>query len=143
MAKGPPWFIMGPDDIYPKPEIPRMKLSHLELFQNLVNLAASDGKFTEGEVLYLAQRAEQWGISNDEFDSCITGLMEGTLEIRLPEARAKREELLAEMIRLMAVDGQLAETEKRLCATASAKMDFTTIEFRQLLDRVLAGRASE
>ncbi|MCE2793369.1 MAG: hypothetical protein ACK493_03835 [Planctomycetota bacterium] len=120
-----------------------MKLSHLELFQNLVNLAASDGKFTEEEVLYLAQRAEQWGISNDEFESCVAGLMEGALEIRLPETQAKREELLAEMIRLMAVDGQLAETEKRLCATASAKMDFTTVEFRQLLDRVLAHCASE
>jgi uncharacterized tellurite resistance protein B-like protein len=116
-----------------------MKLSHLELFQNLVNLAASDGKFTDEEVLYLAQRAERWGISNDEFESCIAGLMEGTLEIRLPEVRAKREELLVEMIRLMAADGQLAETEKRLCATASAKMDFTTSEFRQILDRVLAG----
>ncbi len=114
-----------------------MKLSQLELFQNLVNLAASDGKFTEEEVLFLAQRAEQWGISDDEFEACIAGLLEGTLEIRLPETQAKREELLAEMIRLMAVDGQLSEMEKRLCATASAKMDFTTTEFKQLLDRVL------
>jgi uncharacterized tellurite resistance protein B-like protein len=115
-----------------------MKLSQLELFQNLVNLAASDGKFTEEEVLYLARRAEKWGISNDEFESCITGLMEGTLEIKLPDVRAKREELLSEMIRLMAVDGQLAAMEKQLCATASARMDFSTIEFKTLLDRVLA-----
>lgn len=114
-----------------------MKLSHLELFQNLVNLAAADGKFTEEEVLHLARRAEQWGISNDEFESTIAGIMEGELEIRLPDVRAKREELLAEMIRMMAIDGQLAEMEKRLCATASAQMDFTTQEFKQLLDRVL------
>lgn len=114
-----------------------MKLSHLELFQNLVNLAASDGKFAEEEVLYLARRAENWGISDDEFDACIAGLMEGSLELRLPDTRDKREELLSEMIRLMAVDGQLAEMEKRLCAVASAKMDFATGEFKQLLDRVL------
>jgi len=118
-----------------------MKLSQLELFQNLVNLAASDGKFTEEEVLYLARRAEKWGISNDEFESCITGLMEGTLEIKLPDVRAKREELLREMIRLMAVDGQLAAMEKHLCATASARMDFTTTEFKAILDKVLAASA--
>ena len=98
-----------------------MKLSHLELFQNLVNLAAADGKFTEEEVLHLARRAEQWGISNDEFESTIAGIMEGELE----------------MSRMMAIDGLLAELEKRLCATASAQMDFTTQEFKQLLDRVL------
>lgn len=115
-----------------------MKISQLEMFQNLVNLAASDGKFTEEEVLYLARRAEKWGISNDEFESCITGLMEGTLEIKLPDVRAKREELLSEMIRLMAVDGQLAAMEKHLCATASARMDFTTTEFKSILDKVLA-----
>jgi uncharacterized tellurite resistance protein B-like protein len=115
-----------------------MKLSQLELFQNLVNLAASDGKFREEEVLYLARRAEKWGISNDEFESCVAGLMEGTLEIKLPEVQAKREELLSEMIRLMAVDGQLAAMEKQLCATASAKMDFSTNEFKAILDKVLA-----
>lgn len=115
-----------------------MKLSQLELFQNLVNLAASDGKFTEEEVLYLARCAERWGISNDEFESCVTGLLEGTLEIKLPDVRAKREQLLSEMIRLMAVDGQLAAMEKQLCATASARMDFSTIEFKAILDKVLA-----
>ncbi|MFM7116997.1 MAG: hypothetical protein ACKO9H_19030 [Planctomycetota bacterium] len=115
-----------------------MKLSQLELFQNLVNLAASDGTFREEEVLYLARCAEKWGISDDEFESCIAGLMEGTLEIKLPEVRAKREELLSEMIRLMAVDGQLAAMEKQLCATASARMDFTTHEFKTILDKVLA-----
>lgn len=115
----------------------RMKFSHLELFQNLVNLAAADGKFTEEEVLHLAKRAEKWGIANDEFESTVVGIMEGDLEINLPEVRAKREELLAEMIRMMAIDGQLAEMEKRLCATASARMDFTTHEFKQILDRVI------
>jgi hypothetical protein len=42
------------------------------------------------------------------------------------------------MIRLMAVDGQLAAMEKQLCATASAKMDFSTNEFKAILDKVLA-----
>jgi hypothetical protein len=64
--------------------------------------------------------------------------MEGTLEIKLPDVRPKREELLSEMIRLMAVDGQLAAMEKHLCATASGADGFHHDEFKSILDKVLA-----
>jgi hypothetical protein len=38
------------------PEVLLTEISQLEMFQNLVNLAASDGKFTEEEVLYLVEK---------------------------------------------------------------------------------------
>ena len=44
---------------------------------------------------------------------------------------------MSEMIRLMAIDGELAEIEKRICAAASAKMDFTPPEFDTILDEVV------
>jgi hypothetical protein len=43
------------------------------------------------------------------------------------------------MLRLMAVDGEMAEMEKRLCAQASGKMDFTSQQFNQILDEVING----
>ena len=119
-----------------------MTFSKLELFHNLVNLAAVDGKFAEEEITFLAVRAERWGISHDEFETAIAGLMSGQLEISLPDTQAKREELLKELIRLMASDGDLAEMEKQLCATASAKMGFSTGEFRKLLDQVMRAKRS-
>jgi hypothetical protein len=46
--------------------------------------------------------------------------------------------MLKEMIRLMAIDGVMAEPEKRLCAVASGRMEFTSKQFSQILDEVIA-----
>lgn len=108
-----------------------------DLFNNLVNLAAADGKFTEEEVELLARRAEFWGISDEEFETAMAGISTGSIEIRLPESRTDRITLLKEMIRMMAVDGELSPVEKQLCATASARMEFSTHEFNTVLDQVL------
>ena len=117
----------------------RNHLSKVELFSNLVLLAFADGKFTQEEVTYLAQKAEKWNISADDVETAFAGASTGEADIIIPELRDDRTELLKEMIRLMAVDGHLADVEKRLCATASAAMDFNGIEFDDLLKSVLHG----
>jgi uncharacterized tellurite resistance protein B-like protein len=109
----------------------------LTLFQNLVNLAAADCQFTDEELEFLAERAERWGIGLAEFESAIADVSTGAIRIDLPQSRPARVELMQEMIRMMAADGQLADIEKRLCAVASAKMDFSTAEFDQILNSVL------
>lgn len=40
----------------------------------------------------------------------------------------------------MAADGEMAEVEKQLLATASAHMDFSTDEFLKILDNVIKRR---
>ena len=112
-------------------------MSKVDLFSNLVLLASADGKFTEEEITYLAQKAETWNISSDDVETALAGASTGEAEIIIPENRAERTELLKEMIRLMAVDGNLADVEKRICATASAAMDFNGIEFDNILQSVL------
>jgi len=37
----------------------------------------------------------------------------------------------------MAIDGEMAEMEKGLCARASAKMDFNSVQFAELLEEVI------
>ena len=113
-------------------------MDKLETFHNLVNMAAIDNKFTDEEVQFLAQRANDWKISNDEFETALAGISEGQLEVTIPESYEDRVVLLKEMIRIMAIDGELADMEKRLCAQASGKMDFTTQQFGQILDEVIA-----
>jgi uncharacterized tellurite resistance protein B-like protein len=113
--------------------------TRLDLFHNLVNLAAADCRFTDEELEFLAQRAERWGVSTEEFDAAIAGISTGVAQIDLPRLPQARRQLLREMIRLMAADGELAEIEKRLCAVASAKMDFSSQEFEELLESVLSG----
>ena len=112
-------------------------MDKIELFRNLVNLAAADKKFTEEEVQFLAERAERWEIPNDEFESTIAGIAEGGLDLYLPEDRPDRIELLKEMIRLMAADGDIAPMEKHLCSLASTKMEFTAKQFDEILVSVI------
>lgn len=113
-------------------------MDNIELFHNLVNLAAIDGKFAPEEVEFLAQRAELWKIPDDEFETAIAGIGEGNIQVQIPEGIHDRRQLMKEMIRLMAVDGELAEMEKRLCAIASSRMDFTSQQFEGILQEVIS-----
>jgi uncharacterized tellurite resistance protein B-like protein len=115
----------------------KMSQKDLALFNNLVALAASDGKFTQEEIEFLVVRAEDWGISQDEFETALTGVSSGGSEIVLPESQQERIRLLTEMIRMMAADGELADVEKRLCAHVSAHMNLSIDQFDQLLNHVL------
>lgn len=112
-------------------------MSKIELFNNLVLLASADGRFTQEEVTFLAMKAEKWNISSDDVESALAGASTGEAEIVVPETHEEKVELLREMILLMAVDGHLAEVEKRICATASAAMDFSSAEFDEILQSVL------
>ena len=106
------------------------------LFHNLVQLAAVDGKFTEEEVQHLVQRAVQWGIPTEEFETALASLDEEVV-LKIPVEQDGRLELMQQMIHLMAVDGELAETEKQLCATAAAKMEISGEDFSRLIDELL------
>ena len=109
----------------------------VQLFHNLINLAAVDQKFTDEEIDYLIEVANRYNIPSEEFETALTGIREGMIEVNLPEGEEDRATLMKEMIKLMAVDGELNEMEKRLCAQASAKMDFTSPQFDKLLNEVL------
>ncbi len=109
----------------------------VKLFHNLINLAAVDQKFTDEEIEYLIEVANRYNIPGEEFETALTGVREGVIELQLPPGEEDRKKLMTEMIKLMAVDGELSEMEKRLCATASAKMDFTVPQFDEILESVL------
>jgi len=109
-----------------------------QLFHNLVQLAAVDGKFAEEEIQFLVARAEQWGIPNEEFETALASLGDGEIEMKIPETKEQRVDMMREMIQLMAIDGDLAETEKRLCAAASASMGLTSGEFSAIVDSLLS-----
>ena len=112
-------------------------MDNLDLFHNLVNLAAADQKFTEEEIEFLVDRANRWGIPNDEFETAMAGIAAGEIQLNIPESHEDRVRLLKEMLRMIAVDGELNEMEKRICANASGQMDFTGPQFKQILDEVI------
>lgn len=109
-----------------------------ELFHSLVNMAAVDQKFTDEEINFLVDRANRWNIPNDEFETAMAGISTGEIQVNIPESHDDRVELMKELLRLMIVDGEMDEMEKRLCAQASGRMDFTSQQFSQILDEVIA-----
>ena len=112
-------------------------MNNLELFHNLVNLAAADRKFTEEEINFLIERANHWGIPDDEFETAMAGISTGELQMKIPESHEDRVIMMKEMLRLMAADVELADLEKEICAHASGKMDFTSQQFNEILDEVI------
>ncbi len=105
-----------------------------DLFRNLVKMAAIDKKFTPEEISFLIERAESWGVPERELESAVAEIAQGDVSIVIPESDADREHLIKEFIRLMAADGELAETEKQFCAFASAKMNLTSEQFNAIVD---------
>lgn len=113
------------------------QMERIDLFRHLVAMAASDGTFTESEVQMLAVRANQWNITQQQFDDVITEIRSGHVALAIPQRMEEKVELLKNMMHMMAIDGDLAEEEKRMCAMASAQMGFTSEQFDQILDELL------
>ena len=113
-------------------------MNRIELFHNLVNLAASDGKFTDEEVRFLAERAEHWEIPKGEFESALAQISTGNFEVKVPDSPLDRVNLMKEMIRLIASDGELADMEKHVCSLVAGRMNFSGVEFDRVLQSVIA-----
>ena len=64
------------------------------------------------------------------------GLADGA-RLEVPEDASEREELLRDLIRVMAADGHLDESEKRLFALAAAKMSISAADIERLIDETL------
>lgn len=112
-------------------------MSPTEAFRNLLVMAAADGTLTEHEVNFLTDRSEQWNIDNDEFAAAIEYALSGKGELSLPPDHADRVEMLRDLIRIMAADGQLADTEKRMFAGAAAQMEISEEELNAIVDSIM------
>ena len=111
-------------------------MDRYELFKDLLLLAAADGQVDESELRMLAGRAIQWGITDEQFDEAIQYAQRPDACLTIPPDKSDRLELLEEMLRMMAVDGTLAESEKRLFALAAATMRIDVDELDALIDRL-------
>jgi uncharacterized tellurite resistance protein B-like protein len=57
--------------------------------------------------------------------------------VERPTSASDRNELLRDLIHMMAADGKLEEGEKRLFALAAAKMSISSSEVERLIDETL------
>ena len=112
-------------------------MDRVELFHNLVNLAAADGQFADAEVEFLAERAEHWGIPRGEFDAALAGISAGKFTFKIPEEVGERHTMMQEMLRLIVSDEDLAPTEKHICSMVADKMGLSAADFEQILQSII------
>lgn len=115
-------------------------MTRFDLFQNLMVMAASDGQLTEEEVLFLAQRANRWGITDQQFGEAMKFSVSPGAVLTIPAQKGERVQLLRQMVRMMAADGDLAEIEKNLFAVAAATMRIDDAELNAIFDDVLQSK---
>ncbi len=115
-------------------------LGHLK---NIVVMAIADGALGEEEVAFLSDRCVELGIGEVELQQALRYALGDAPALHLPQERGQQEQLLRDLIRMMAADGVLAESEKRLFALAAAKMRIDTAQLHALIDDVVNQRDLE
>ncbi|QDT06424.1 Dna-J like membrane chaperone protein [Rubripirellula lacrimiformis] len=113
-----------------------ISLRRLQL-RNLVVMAFADGQLGEREVHLVADRCADLGLDEYDLQKAVEFGLSDDASVELPETKADQHELLRDMIRMMAADGHLDESEKRLFALAAAKMSISAAEVQQLVNETL------
>ncbi|MBC8351437.1 MAG: TerB family tellurite resistance protein [Planctomycetes bacterium] len=109
---------------------------HVKL-RNLLVMAAADGSLTEREITFLSDRRARWSVPEEVFAEAIRYAISDVADIEVPETHEERVEMLQDLLRMMAADGDLAEVEKQLFATASVAMNISDEELKEIIDSVL------
>ncbi|MGV3483827.1 MAG: TerB family tellurite resistance protein [Planctomycetaceae bacterium] len=108
--------------------------------RNLLVMALADGSLCEREVNFVTDRCAELGLGEDELREAVRFALDENAAVALPRERSEQETLMADLLRMMAADGQLTETEKRLFALAAAKLDFDPQQIDQLIERLSKNR---
>jgi len=105
--------------------------------KNLMVMACADGSLAQSELEFLSDRCVQWGISQTDLAAAIEYALSDEAELQIPPHKQDRVEMLQDLMRTMAADGQLADVEKRLFAIAAGVMNLPDGELDRIIDDVL------
>jgi uncharacterized tellurite resistance protein B-like protein len=114
-------------------------MEQLDHLKNLVIMAAADGSLSEQEIALLVDRASALGLDEEDLEKAIAFALSGEAKLKFPVDRAEQNRMLADLMTMMAADGELQEVEKRLFALAAAKMGIEKSELEALIDQLLSG----
>jgi uncharacterized tellurite resistance protein B-like protein len=105
--------------------------------KNLVLMSAADGSFNQDEIRFLSQRAAAWGIPDQEFVQAFDEALSRQYSLVVPADREAQIEMLENMVRMMDSDGQIANVERKLLATAAIATGTSPSELDAIMKRVL------
>lgn len=105
--------------------------------RNLVVMAFADGSLGEREVNLVADRCAELGLDEYDLQQAVQYGLGDDAALEIPPSQEQREDLLRDLIRMMAADGHLDESEKRLFALAAARMMVSAADVERLIDETL------
>ena len=111
----------------------------IDQLKNLVMMSAADGSFNQDEIRFLSDRAAAWGIPEREFVRAFDEALSQEYSLVVPADREEQIEMLENMVRMMESDGQIADVERKLLATAAVATATSSSELDALIERVLGG----
>jgi tellurite resistance protein len=94
----------------------------LEHFKNLVAIAAADGYMDAREREFLADRAEEIGLSAEKVQEIIEEA--NALEFIVPMNKFDREDQLSDAVFMSVIDGDISEREYQLCLSIAQRLGF-------------------
>ena len=106
----------------------------LELFVNLVAVAAADGYLNAREREFLAERAEETGMKEDEFEQ----IMKDADKLRnvVPLNQAQPQDQLMDAIFMSIVDGEICDQEFELCVDIACRLGFERSEVEETVGEI-------
>lgn len=105
--------------------------------RNLVVMAFADGSLGEREVNLVADRCAELRLDSYDLQKAVEFGLGDDAALEIPDDSGDRRELMKDLIRMMAADGVLEESEKRLFALAAARMEMSTADVENLINETL------
>lgn len=106
--------------------------------RNVIVMAMADGSIGEREVNLIADRCEQLGLHEADLQRAIEFGLDDDAAVEIPSELDERKSLMQDLIRMMAADGHLAESEKRLFALVAVRMKLSAEDVDRLIRETLS-----
>lgn len=111
----------------------KVKLEH---FKNLVAVAAADGYLNSREREFLADRAQELGLSEKEVKDI---LADGDqLQYLIPLNTEEVEDQISEAVFMSIIDGEIADQEYKLCLSLAERLGVESVYVDQMVSAVKA-----
>ncbi|MEM6365090.1 MAG: TerB family tellurite resistance protein [Planctomycetota bacterium] len=110
--------------------------------RNLVVMAVADGSIGQREVNLLADRCVELGLGQADLQAALQAGLKDDAVLELPAEDEDRVACLKDLIRMMAADGKLDESEKRLFALAAARMNIESDRLSAIIGEAAAEDSS-
>lgn len=113
----------------------RVAMAHVV---NLMSVAVADGKVTQEEQRIIGDIADEYGLTNEEFDYCADTCNEctqnGTVVIEPPQSDNEKIKMIRNMVRVVMADGAISEAARQMVEFYAERFGFTKESFNYLIE---------